>query len=468
MSNAATGKAAARIESLLDANSFVEIGKAITARSTDFNMNQNKAASDGVITGYGVIDGRLVYVYSQDSAVLGGTIGEMHAKKIAGLYDMAMKTGAPIIGLIDCAGVRLQEGTDALEGFGLIFSKAAEASGMIPQVTATFGTCGGGMAVLTGLTDFNFIESKQGHVFVNSPNALAGNYESKCDTSSAEFQSRETGLVDGIGTEDEIIDSIRQLVSLLPSNCEADDSYIECEDDLNRSCDGIDGNIEDASVALSILADNGEFFEVKKNYGIDMVCGLMRLNGSVVGAVANRSVVFDEEGNKKEELDGTMSGRGARKAAAFVNFCDAFGIPVLTLTNVGGFHATLCSEKNMASAVSDLVYAFAQATVPKVNVITGKAYGTSYIAMNSKALGADMTFAWDSAEVGMMDASVAAKIMYPGADAKELGEKAAEYRKLQSGITSAAQRGYVDTVIAPEDTRKYVIGAFEMLFTKAR
>ncbi len=468
MSNAATGKAAARIESLLDANSFVEIGQAVTARSTDFNMNQNKAASDGVITGYGVIDGRLVYVYSQDSAVLGGTIGEMHAKKIAALYDMAMKTGAPVIGLIDCAGVRLQEGTDALEGFGLIFSKAAEAAGMIPQVTGIFGTCGGGMAVLTGLTDFNFIEAKEGRVFVNSPNALAGNYESKCDTSAAEFQSRETGLVDGTGTEEEILESIRQLITLLPSNCEADDSYTECEDDLNRSCDGIDGLIDDSSAALSMLADNEEFFEVKKDFGTDMVCGLMRLNGSVVGAVANRSVVYDEEGNKKEELDGTMSGRGARKAAEFVNFCDAFGIPVLTLTNVTGLHATLCSEKNMARAVSDLVYAFAQATVPKVNVITGKAYGTSYIAMNSKALGADMTFAWDSAEVGMMDASIAAKIMYPGSDAKELGEKAAEYKKLQSGITSAAQRGYVDTVIAPEDTRKYVIGAFEMLFTKAR
>ena len=197
-----------------------------------------------------------------------------------------------------------------------------------------------------------------------------------------------------------------------------------------------------------------------------MVTGFMRLNGATVGAVANRSEIYDEEGKKAEEFDGTISARGARKAADFVKFCDAFDIPVLTLTNTTGFKATLCNEKMMAKSVGALVHAFADATVPKVNVVIGKAYGTAYVAMNSKSVGADYVYAWDNAEIGMMDASLAAKIMYPGEDAAVLNEKAAEYRELQSSVESAAARGYVDTVIAPEDTRKYVIGAFEMLFTK--
>ena len=194
--------------------------------------------------------------------------------------------------------------------------------------------------------------------------------------------------------------------------------------------------------------------------------GFLRLNGATVGAVANRSEIYDEEGNKTETSDGTLSSRGARKAADFVKFCDAFEIPVLTLTNVTGFKATMCNEKMMAQSVGELVHAFASATVPKVNVIIGKAYGNAYVAMNSKAIGADMVYAWDNAEIGMMDASLAAKIMYADADAQTLKEKADEYRALQSGVESAARRGYVDTIIRPEDTRKYVIGAFEMLFTK--
>ena len=192
----------------------------------------------------------------------------------------------------------------------------------------------------------------------------------------------------------------------------------------------------------------------------------LRLNGATVGAVANRTEVYDAEGNKAEEFDGTISARGARKAAGFVKFCDAFDIPVLTLTNVTGFKATLCSEKMIAKAVGEMIHAFADATVPKVNVVIGKAYGTAYVAMNSKSVGADLVYAWDNAEIGMMDASLAAKIMYPGEEAAVLNEKAAVYRELQSNVESAAARGYVDTVIAPADTRKYVIGAFEMLFTK--
>ena len=466
MSNATQSLASTRITSLLDANSFVEIGQSVTARNTDFNMTEKKAPSDGVITGYGVIDGNLVYVYSQDASVLNGTVGEMHAKKISALYDLAIKTGAPVIGLVDCAGMRLQEATDALEAFGGIYFKQTMASGMIPQITAVFGTCGGGMAVVPALTDFTFIEAKKGKMFVNSPNALDGNCTEKCDTAAADYQSKENGLIDAVESEEEILAEIRQLVSLLPSNFEDNDSFAECTDDLNRACEDIAACAGDTSIALSRIADNGIFFETKRDYGKDVVTGLLRVNGMTVGAVANRTEVYDAEGEKTEEFDGTLSARGARKAAGFVKFCDAFDIPVLTLTNVTGFNATVCSEKVMAKSIGELVHAFASATVPKVNVIIGKAYGTAYVAMNSKSVGADIVYAWDNAEIGMMDASMAAKIMYPGSEASVINEKAAEYRELQSSVESAAARGYVDTVIAPADTRKYVIGAFEMLFTK--
>ena len=464
--NATENSASRRIATLLDEGSFVEIGGAVTARSTTFNLQEKAAPSDGVITGYGVIDGNLVYVYSQDADVLGGALGEMHAKKIARIYDMAMKMGAPVIGLIDCAGLRLQEATDALEAFGSLYHKQALASGVIPQVTAIFGMCGGGLAVVPGLTDFTFMEAKDGKLFVNSPNALEGNEISKCNTASAEYQSKTAGLVDGIGTEDEILGKIRELVTYLPSNCEDTDSYMECTDDLNRVCEDIENCTGDTAIALSRIADNGQFFEVKADYGKSVAVGFIRLNGATVGAVANRSESYDVEGKKVWESDGTLSARGARKAAEFVKFCDAFEIPVLTLTNVNGFKATVCGEKMMAKSVGALVHAFADATVPKVNVVIGKAFGTAYTAMNSKAIGADMVYAWENAEIGMMDADLAAKIMYAGDDAAALTEKAAEYRELQNSVSSAAARGYVDTIISPADTRKYVIGAFEMLFTK--
>ena len=466
MSNTAQTLASGRIAALLDENSFVEIGAAVTARATDFNMNNTDTPSDGVITGYGLINESLVYVYSQDASVLGGSMGEMHAKKITKIYDMAMKMGAPVIGLIDCAGLRLQEATDALEAFGSLYHKQALASGVIPQVTAIFGMCGGGLAVVPGLTDFTFMEAKDGKLFVNSPNALEGNEISKCNTASAEYQSKTAGLVDGIGAEAEILGQIRDLVCMLPANNEDDMSYEECTDDLNRICADIANASEDTAIALAQIADNQILVETKKDYAKEMVTGFIRLNGMTVGAVANRSKVYDEEGNTAEEFDGTLSAMGCKKAAAFVKFCDAFGIPVLTLTNVKGLKATACSEKNLAREMAALTYAFADATVPKVNVITGKAFGSAYVTMNSKAIGADMVYAWPEAEIGMMAADMAAKIMYTDADADTLKAKTEEYKALQSSPLSAAGRGYVDTIIEPADTRKYVIGAFEMLFTK--
>lgn len=467
MGNIATENAAGRrIIDLLDAGSFVEIGGAVTARTTDFNMQEKETPADGVITGYGVIDGNLTYVYSQDASVLNGAMGEMHAKKIANIYDMAMKMGAPVIGLIDCAGLRLQEATDALEAFGSLYMKQSMASGVIPQITAIFGTCGGGMSLVPALTDFTFMESSKAKLFVNSPNAIQGNDISKNNTSSAEFQSEKAGLVDVLGTEAEIIESIRELVGSLPVNNEEDSSYGECLDDLNRICSGIENAVEDTSIVLSEISDGQFFFETKAGFAKDMVTGFIRLNGMTVGAVANRMKVYNEDAEAVAEFDGSLSADGAYKAAEFVDFCDAFNIPVLTLTNVNGFTASEYDEKHLAKAAARLTYAFANATVPKVNVIIGKAYGSAYVTMNSKSVGADVVFAWPDAEVGMMDAALAAKIMYAGADAGMLKEKADEYRQLQSSPLSAARRGYVDTLIEPADTRKYVIGAFEMLFTK--
>ena len=461
-----TTQARQRIDSLLDANSFVEIGALVTARATDFNLKQTETPSDGVITGYGVIDGNLVYVYSQDASVLNGTVGEMHAKKIANLYDLAMKTGAPVIGLLDSAGFRLQESTDALNAFGEIYAKQVMASGVIPQITGIFGTCGGGLAVMPGLTDFTFMEEKNGKLFVNSPNALAGNEISKCDTSSAKYQSEESGLVDVAGSEEEIIAQMRELISMLPSNYEDNSAYVECTDDLNRVCPELENCVGDTSIALSQIADDQVFFEVKGAYAKDMVTGFIRLNGATVGCVANRSEVYNEEGEKTESFDNVLSVRGCKKAAEFVKFCDAFDIPVLTLTNVKGYKATKCAEANIAKAAASLTYAFTSATVPKVNVVIGEAFGSAYLAMNSKSTGADMVFAWPEAQIGMMDAKLAAKIMYADSDVATINEKAAEYAELQSSALAAAKRGYVDTIIEAEDTRKYVIGAFEMLFTK--
>lgn len=465
MSNTAQESARSRIAALLDDNSFVEIGGLVTARTTNFNLQEKDTPADGVVTGYGVIDGNLVYVYSQDANVLNGSVGEMHAKKICRLYDLALKMGAPVIGLLDCAGLRLQEASDALNGFGEIYMKQSMASGVIPQITAVFGSCGGGLSVLAGLSDFTFMEEKNGKLFVNTPNALDNNYTAKCDTASAKFQSEETENVDFAGDEAAVIEAMRQLVSMLPSNNEDDASFEDCEDDLNRVCDGIENGMGDPAYVLTTLSDNGVFFEVKKDYAKKIVTGFIRLNGATVGAVANRTELLDEQGNVSEKYDAKLCPNCALKAADFINFCDAFNIPVLTLANVDGYVATLGAEKKIAKAASKLTYAYANATVPKVTVVTGNALGTASVTMGSKALGCDLYYAWPNAQIGMMDAEFAAKILACGKDAAAVSEAQAEYAKLQSS-ESAAARGFVDAVLEPAETRKYVIEAFEMLFTK--
>lgn len=461
-----TSKASQRINALLDDNSFVEIGALVTARATDFNMKPDETPSDGCVTGYGVIGGKPVYVYSQDVSVMNGTVGEMHAKKIAGLYDLAMKTGSPVIGLIDSAGLRLQEATDALNAFGTIYRKQTLASGVIPQITAILGSCGGGLALFPTLTDFTFMEEKNAKLFVNAPNALDGNVITKCDSSSAAFQAGESGIVDVVGDEASVLTKIRELIGFLPSNNSEGSDIVECADDLNRVNAELAGCVGDTSIALSILADNSDFFELKAGYAKDMVVGFLKLDGVTVGAVANRSEICDEEGKVAEKLDAVLSPEGCEKAAEFVNFCDAFDIPLLTLTNVKGYQATVSSEKEIARAAARLTYAFANATVPRVNVVIGKAMGTAAVVMNSKVLGADLTMAWPDAEIGTMEGRLAAKIMYDGQGADVINEKAAEYEALQLSAVSAARRGYVDQIVEAADTRKYVIGAFEMLFSK--
>ncbi len=465
MSNS-TNSARQRIAGLLDEQSFMEIGALVTARSTDFDLSQSETPSDGVITGYGLIDGNLVYVYSQDASVLNGTIGEMHSKKIAAIYDMAMKMGAPVIGMIDCAGMRLQESVDALNGFGEIYAKQVQASGVIPQISAIFGACGGGLSVVPALSDFAFAEKENGRMFVNSPNAIEGNHVGKCDTASAEYQGSNNGCIDGIGTTEEILSAIRELVCVLPGNnaeCGRED---ECTDDLNRVCENLAGCKEDARLVLTHISDSNLFIETKKDFAKNMVTGFIKLNGMTIGAVANTAAVFDENGEKAESFESALTARGCNKAAEFIKFCDAFDIPVLSLTNVEGFAATECSEKSLAKAMARMTAAFAGATVPKVNVIIGNAYGSAYVMMNSKSIGADLVYAWDGSKIGMMDAKQAAKIMYDGESADVISEKAKAYEELQSSVQTAARRGQVDLIIAAEDTRKYAVAAFEMLYTK--
>ena len=299
---------------------------------------------------------------------------------------------------------------------------------------------------------------KNAKLFVNSPNTIDANYEAKCDTASADFQSRQTGNVDYMGEEQEILEKIRELIQLLPENYESGTAYEECEDDLNRICEGIENCADDMQALLEMVSDEGLFFETKKDFAPDMVTGFIRLNGNTVGVVANNANL--------------LTCAGTQKAAAFVTFCDAFDIPVVSFTNAVGFETTMEEEKQLAGASAKLAYAFGNATVPKINVIVEEAFGSAYVVMNSKGLGADLVYAWKEAKIGMMNAESAAKIIYSN-EIKEsnnfnaiIAEKSEAYEKLQLSAVSAANRGYVDSLIDPQETRKYLIDAVEMLLTK--
>ncbi|MDD6401496.1 MAG: carboxyl transferase domain-containing protein [Lachnospiraceae bacterium] len=462
MSNKLSLSASDRINALLDDSSFVEVGAYVTARSTDFNMQENDTPKDGVITGYGVVNGKLVYVYSQDASVMGGAIGEMHAKKIARLYDMAIKVGAPVVGFIDCAGLRLQEATDALNAFGELYLKQTLASGVVPQITAVFGNCGGGAAIIPAMSDFTFMTSENSKLFVNSPNAFAGNNTSKLDTASADYVSKNSAMVDRVCEDDmAVIGEIKNLLEILPSNnCDMDIN--DTNDDPNRCIPNLDSFANNSRAMLSNIADGNEFFELGESFAKEVVIGLIKLNGMTIGCVANQV----EDGNNM------MSADGALRAADFVKMCDSFNIPVLTVVNTKGFEATMANEKFISDAVAKLAYSFANATVPKITLITGDAFGTAYTIMNSKSLGADVVYAWPNAKIGTMDPEMAVKIMYENEinsasdKVAKLNELKAEYTHLQSSALAAAKRGYVDDIIEPDATRKRLIAAFDMMYTK--
>ncbi len=466
MSNKNALSAKDRIAALVDENSFVEIGAGVTKRNTDFNMQEKSVPSDGVATGYGLIQNNPVYIYSQDASVLNGTIGEMHAKKIAHVYELAIKTGVPVIGLIDCAGVRLQEAADALAGFGQIYKVKTKASGIIPQISAVFGNCGGGVAIMAAMSDFTFMEKNNAKLFVNSPNTLAGNYTEKLDTSSADFQQGAQVVDFTAEGEEEVLSGIRELVSILPGNNNDTAFSDECMDDLNRMTENFAAETADPAVALEDIGDNNFFMEVKKEFAKEMVTGFICLDGMTIGVIANRTAQFDENGKTVAKYDARLTTAGCNKAVSFIKKCDAFNIPLLTLTNAEGFATTVEEEKTIAVAAAQLAAAFTEADVPKVNMVTGNAYGTAYICMNSKHIGADMVFALEGADIGVMDAQVAAKVMYGDDKNADIAEKAAEFAA-QSGTEAAAARGYIDSVVAPGSARKQLLYAFEMLFSKS-
>ena len=438
-------QAQARINALLDENSFVELQSLVTSRSTDFNLDAKKEPSDGVIIGHGLVDGTLVFVFSQNADVLGGTIGEMHAKKILSVYDMALKVGAPVIGFIDCGGVRLQESFDALEALGSVIERAADVKGVIPQLMCVAGQCGGGLSVLPALADFTFMVDGAS-LFINSPDAITGNSSDKCDTSSAEFQFNEAGTVDVHGSLDEVVSSMRQVISMIPND------IVEASDDLNRAAEGLDDKLSDAAAVATELADNRQFIELKAGFAKEMVTGLMKLDGVTIGVVGNREV----------EGEAILSAAGCEKAADFVDLCDMYEIPVLSITNVAAFKTCTCQERRLPRALSQMAQRFVDASVPKLNLITKQGYGTPYVLMNSKSLGADLVYAFDSTAVGAMEASKAAKILADnGTDAASI-EKS--YAELQDSALTAAAHGHIDRIVSMADARKYIIAGFEMFF----
>ena len=438
-------QAQARINALLDDNSFVELQSLVTSRNTDFNLDAKKEPSDGVIIGHGLVDGTLVFVFSQNADVLGGTIGEMHAKKILSVYDMALKVGAPVIGFIDCGGVRLQESFDALEALGSVIERAADVKGVIPQLICVAGNCGGGLSVLPALADFTFMVDGA-KLFINSPDTISGNSSDKCDTSSATFQFEEAGTVDMHGSLAEVVSSMRQVISMIPND------IVEASDDLNRAAEGLESKLADAAAVATELADNRQFVELKAGFAKEMVTGLIKLDGVTIGVVGNREV----------DGEAVLSAAGCEKAADFVDLCDMYEIPVLSITNVAAFKSCTCQEKRLPRALSQMTQRFVDASVPKINLITKQGYGTPYVLMNSKSLGADLVYAFDSTSVGAMEASKAAKILADnGTDAAAI-EK--DYAELQDSALTAAAHGHIDRIVSMADARKYIIAGFEMFF----
>ncbi|MCD8232105.1 MAG: carboxyl transferase [Clostridiales bacterium] len=443
-----------RIEKLLDEGSFVELGAYVSARVTDFSLKEQSEPSDGVITGYGQIEGTPVFVYSQNREVLNGTIGEMHAKKIADLYDKAMRSGAPVIGLIDCGGFRLQESVDALESFSAILAKQMACAGELLMVSGVFGVCAGGMTVVPALSDFTYM-AKGADMFVNAPHTVTDDKKIALEYDAATYQNEVSGQAEVVESEDEVIEKIRSLIRMVEN-----EDYGCCDQaELNRYVTAT----PDTRALLAECADNYDFLEVRPAYYPEMVTGFLKLNGILVGAVGNAQALYDEAGEVKKELPKGLTAGGCEKAAEFINFCSQAEIPVLSVSAADGFAAVADTEKYMPKALARMMSAMADLGEAKVNLIAGDTYGTAFTAMNTKPLwsGSALTFAWDGVKVGMMEAEKAANILFAKDEAKE--KQAAAYEARQNSVWSAAAHGVVDNVIDPKDTRKHLIMAFSML-----
>jgi propionyl-CoA carboxylase beta chain len=471
----AKGKLTARerVHFLLDEGSFEEIGQLVTHRSTDFEMDKQLVLGDGVVTGYGTIHGRLVYVFAQDFTVFGGSLSETHAEKICKIMDLAMKNGAPVIGLNDSGGARIQEGVQSLGGYADIFYRNVRASGVIPQISAVMGPCAGGAVYSPAMTDFTLMVENSSYMFVTGPNVVKT--VTNEDVTSEELggaltHSTKSGVTHLIAGNDlDCIEKIKKLLSYMPQNCEDKPPRIpfHAGDEYREELTGVipesSSQPYDMRDIIQGIVDYESFMEIHSGWAENIVVGFARLGGCSIGIV----------GNQPMNLAGVLDVNSSRKGARFVRFCDSFNIPLLVLVDVPGFLPGTDQEWNgIITNGAKLLYAFSEATVPRVTLITRKAYGGAYDVMNSKHIGADMNFAWPIAEIAVMGAKGASEIIFrkeiQSADDKAaaLAEKEAEYAEKFAHPYRAAARGFIDEVIYPRETRRKLIKAFAMLENK--
>lgn len=462
-----------RIHFLLDEGSFEEIGMFVMHRSTNFDLAEQKYLGDGVVTGYGTIHGRLVYVFSQDFTVLGGSLAEAYAEKICKVMDLAIKNGAPVIGLNDSGGARIQEGVVSLAGYADIFYRNTMASGVIPQLSAIMGPCAGGAVYSPALTDFIMMVENTSYMFVTGPNVVKTVTHEEVtseELGGASAHSVKSGVTHlTYANEVACINGIKTLLSYMPQNCEDDAPSIpyEAADESRLALNDIipenPNQPYDIKDVITNTVDTDTFYEIHKDFAENIVVGFARLAGKSVGIVANQPAF----------LAGVLDIKSSQKAARFVRFCDSFNIPLLVFEDVPGFLPGTDQEWNgIITNGAKLLYAFCEATVPRITVITRKAYGGAYDVMNSKHIGADMNFAWPTAEIAVMGAKGAAEIIFKKEIAaaknpeEKLKEKEAEYAEMFANPYNAAARGYVDEVIRPDQTREKLIKAFKMLENK--
>jgi propionyl-CoA carboxylase beta chain len=455
-----------RIALLFDPGSFQELDQLVTHRSTDFGLEKQRVPGDGVVTGYGTINARLVYAFAQDFTVFGGSLSETHAAKIVKIMDLAMKNGAPIVGLNDSGGARIQEGVVSLGGYADIFLRNTLASGVIPQISAIMGPCAGGAVYSPAITDFILMVKKTSYMFVTGPDVIKTvTHEdvTKEKLGGADTHNQISGVAQFAAESDEdCLGTIRELLSYLPSNNMEEPPKLATSDDVNRVDANLDSFVpENANQPyemrdlIKTVADDAHFFEVHQHFARNLVVGFIRLNGHPIGVVANQPAF----------LAGVLDINASRKGARFVRFCDSFNIPLLVLEDVPGFLPGTDQEYGgIIIHGAKLLYALAEATVPKITVITRKAYGGAYCVMNSKHIRADMNFAYPTAEIAVMGAEGAVNILYRGAE--DRAAKVAEYKEKFANPYIAAERGYVDEIIEPRFTRRKLITAFAMLQNK--